>query len=65
MTMTKTTKRRLTVTLSSEEIEAIETICGDMGSPSGSAAVRRALRELAGAIDKRQDRASRLPQAAA
>ena len=58
-------KKRLTVTLDTEEVEAVETICNDMGSPSASAAVRRALRELAAQIDKRRDRASRLPRAAA
>ena len=62
--MTKTKKRRLTVSLDHEEVEAIETICSDMGSPSASAAVRRALRELAAQIDMRRDRASRLPSIA-
>ena len=57
--------KRLTVSLSVDDQAAVETICEDMGSPSRSAAVRRALRELAGAIEKREDRASRLPRAAA
>ena len=60
-----TTKRRLTVSLDHDDQEAIETICQDMGSPSASAAVRRAVRELAEAIDKRTDRMTRLPQVAA
>ena len=58
--MKTTTKKRLTVTLDRDEVEAIETICNDMGSPSASAAVRRAVRELAAQIEKRSDRASRL-----
>ena len=44
---TMSEKKRLTVTLDAEEIEAVETICTDMGSPSRSAAVRRAVTELA------------------
>ena len=59
------TKVRLTVSLDAAEIEAIETITADLGSPSRSAAVRRALRELAAQIAKRRTRASRLPRAAA
>ena len=61
MTMTK---KRLTVTLDTAEVEAIETITADMGSPSASAAVRRAVRELAAQIAMRRDRASRLPSIA-
>ena len=62
--MTKPAKRRLTVSLDTAEIEAIETISADMGSPSRSAAIRRAVRELAALIDIRRDRASRLPRVA-
>ena len=61
----KQAKRRLTVSLDGDDQAAVETICADMGSPSASAALRRAVRELAEQIDKRRDRASRLPQAAA
>ena len=60
-----TKKRRLTVSLDDDDQKAVETICEDMGSPSASAAVRRAVRELAAQIHTRHDRASRLPQAAA
>ena len=62
--MTTKAKKRLTVTLDHDEVEAIETICEDLGSPSASAAVRRAVRELAAQIAKRTDRAARLPRAA-
>ena len=60
-----TTKRRLTVTLHDDELAALETISRHIGTPSASAAMRRALVEHAAAIEKREDRASRLPQAAA
>ena len=63
--MMTTTKRRVTVTLDAEEIEAIKAISAHIGTPSASAAIRRALREHADAIRKGRDRASRLPQAAA
>lgn len=61
----KQAKRRLTVSLDDDDQTAVETICSDMGSPSASAALRRAVRELAEQIDKRRGRASRLPTAAA
>ena len=61
----KQAKRRLTVTLDRDDQAAVATIADDMGSPSASAAVRRAVRELAMQIDKRRDRMARLPTVAA
>ena len=52
------------MSLGDEDIAAIDAICAAMGSPSRSAAVRRALREHARDIEKREDRMARLPRAA-
>lgn len=62
---TATGKKRLTVTLASEELAALAAIARHLGTTSASAAVRVALREHAEQIDKGRDRASRLPRAAA
>ena len=62
--MMTTTKRRVTVTLDAGELEAIEAISAHIGTPSASAAIRRALVEFATQIAKGRDRASRLPSIA-
>lgn len=58
-----TTKRRITVTLARDDLDALAAIQGALGTRAASAAIRVALREHAAALAARSDRASRLPRA--